>query len=583
MAHPYTPINAMATSAQPNVALVTGTLGLAIFAWSALFVWQGLDFTDMGFLLVTYQQFYSAPETNVYFLLNWLTAFIGHWMGESFGGSVVIYKFGASVILAVTGMVAYLGLSAELGRRWMLAVFIFVTFLFATKTSANWISYNNLTALFYVLGGVLLFTGLRRNRRAWVLLAGVILGANLFIRFPNLLGIGLVLAVVLHGILQHWSPAKTLGWSAHFLLGWVLGIAAIALLIVAHGHVDYYLQSLSGIFGKAVDEGSTHSGAMLIKLFLRDHVYAFALAALVVVAGILILRFTAARSRPVRVAVVLVSALILALAFQPLESWKWAVPGLLYIGLLWVAWQEWRERPALVVLAFIALAILVVAPLGSNNGMRNATYGYWLALPLLLTWLWQRTADVLPALPLVSSPAAGRLAAGTLAIALTGFSLVTAWFYTYRDSPNRLELTHPVNHPLLKGTYTTEARARVVAALLAELPKWVQPGDTILAYPDLPTVHYLTKTTTWMQNPWPILQRGPTLTAQLSSGSVSPAALPIVVRSIGVTHSFTWPIDSPRDESPDREAAWQAFDQFVQHQPYKQVWANDFFEIFVPR
>ena len=213
MAHPYTPINAMATSAQPNVALVTGTLGLAIFAWSALFVWQGLDFTDMGFLLVTYQQFYSAPETNVYFLLNWLTAFIGHWMGESFGGSVVIYKFGASVILAVTGMVAYLGLSAELGRRWMLAVFIFITFLFATKTSANWISYNNLTALFYVLGGVLLFTGLRRNRRAWVLLAGVILGANLFIRFPNLLGIGLVLAVVLHGMLQHWSARKTLGWS----------------------------------------------------------------------------------------------------------------------------------------------------------------------------------------------------------------------------------------------------------------------------------------------------------------------------------------------------------------------------------
>ena len=96
-------------------------------------------------------------------------------------------------------------------------------------------------------------------------------------------------------------------------------------------------------------------------------------------------------------------------------------------------------------------------------------------------------------------------------------------------------------------------------------------------------MHYLTKTTTWLQNPWPILQRGPALTAQLSSGSIRPAELPIVVRSIGVTRNFTWPNDSPRDESPDREAAWQAFDQFVQHQPYKQVWANDFFEIFVPR
>jgi hypothetical protein len=111
----------------------------------------------------------------------------------------------------------------------------------------------------------------------------------------------------------------------------------------------------------------------------------------------------------------------------------------------------------------------------------------------------------------------------------------------------------------------------------------LKPGDTILAYPDLPTVHYLTKTTTWMQNPWPILQRGPTLTDQLSSDRISSADLPVVVRSIGVTRNRTWPIDSPRDEPPDREAAWQAFDQFVAQQPYEQVWANGFFEIFVLR
>ncbi|NCC30517.1 MAG: hypothetical protein EOM24_00670 [Chloroflexia bacterium] len=562
-------------------ALIPGVLGLAIFAWSALFVWQGLDFTDMGFLLVTYQQFYSAPETNVYFLLNWLTAFIGHWMGEPFGGSVVVYKLGAAVILALTGVIAYLGLSAVLGRRGMLAVFIFVTFLFATKASDNWISYNNLTGLFYVLGGVLLFLGLQRERRAWVLLAGVILGANLFIRFPNLLGIGLVLGVVLHGLLQRWPRRQTLGWSARFLLGWLLGVAAIALLIVAHGHADYYLQSLAGIFGKAADESSTHSGSMLLKLLVRDHAYALVLATLVVGASVIVLRLGATRSRGIQVAVTLASALILAIAFKRLESWQWAVPGLLYFGLLWIALQEWHSRPWLVVLAFIALAILVIAPLGSNNGMRNAIHGSWLALPLVLTWLWQRAAGAQAALPLVPGPAAGRLAAATLAIALVGFSLVTAWFYSYRDSSNRLALTHPVAHPLLHGTYTTEARARVVSELVGELPNWVEPGDSLLAYPDLPTVHYLTETTTWLQNPWPILQRGPQLTARLEEATSE--TLPVVVRSIGVTRNFTWPIDSPRDESPDREAAWSAFDRFVERAGYERVWANGFFEIFVPR
>ena len=558
-------------------------LGIAIFTWSALFVWQGLDFTDMGFLLSTYQQFYSAPETNTYFLINWLTVFIGHWMGEPFGGSVIVYKLGASVILAVTGVVTYLGLSAELGRRWMLAVFIFVAFLFITKASGNWINYNNLTGLFYVLGGVLLFLGLRRERRAWVLIAGAVLGANLFIRFPNILGIGLVFAVVLHGLLHRWGWRRLLGWSASFLLGWVLGIGAITLLIVAHGHIDYYLEGLHGIIGMATDEDSHHSGSLLLELFFRDHVRALVLGTMIVVVGILVLRVTATRPRPVRTASVLVSALILALAFHSLNRWIWAVPGLLYIGLPWIAWQEWRARPVLVVPTFIAFAVLVIAPLGSGNGIRNAVYGCWLALPLLLTWLWQRTALSLPALPLVPSPAAGRLGAGILVLAFASFSLVTAWFYSYRDSSNRLELTQPIDHPLLQGTYTTEPRARVVSELLAELPNWVQPGDTILAYPDLPTVHYLTETTTWLQNPWPILQRGPALTARLSDNSINPQTLPVVVRSIGATRNFTWPIDSPRNETPDREAAWQVFDRFVRRHPYERVWANDFFEIFVPR
>jgi len=52
--------------------------------------------------------------------------------------------------------------------------------------------------------------------------------------------------------------------------------------------------------------------------------------------------------------------------------------------------------------------------------------------------------------------------------------------------------------------------------------------------------------------------------------------------SPGVTRSFTWPINSPRDETTEREAAWVALDHFVQTQSYMIVWSNDFFQILVP-
>ncbi|NCC31503.1 MAG: hypothetical protein EOM24_05680 [Chloroflexia bacterium] len=467
----------MTSDATPNDNLIPVLLGLGIFAWSALFVWQGLDFTDLGFSLATYQQFYAAPETNTYFMLNWLTAFLGHWVGETLGGTVVAYNLSASLTLALTGVIAYLGLRLVFGRSWALAGFVFVAFLFATKANGNWIDYNNLTALFYTLGAVSLFYGIQRERFDWILIAGLVLGANLFIRFPNLLGIGLVAAVLLQAALQGCTWSQALRWSLLFVLGYALGIALTAALILAHGHGDLYLQSLQGIFGKAIDDNSAYSGGMLIKLFIRDHLFSFVLPGLVVGTGLLILRVVTERPAWLRTGVLAIAALFLALAFYVIDSWTWAVPGLLYLGLLWIAFREWRARPQLVVLVFIALGILVLAPLGSGNGIRNAVYGQWLSLPLLLTWLWQGGAAA--KLPFVESARAMRFAATTLTLTLVGYSLVSSWFYSYRDSPERIALTQSFSHPLLVGTHTTPERAQVVSELLVAMPEWVKPGETV--------------------------------------------------------------------------------------------------------
>lgn len=564
------------TSPSPTATLIPPALGLAIFAWSALFVWQGLDFTDLGYSLSAYQQFYN----NDFPRLSWLTGFLGHWVGETLGGTVLAYNLAGSLALALTGVIAYLGLQLVFSRGWALAGCVFVAFLFSTKANANWISYNTLTALFFTLGAVTLFNGLYRERPNWILFAGLVLGANLYIRFPNLLGIGLVSAVILQGLLQRWPWRRTLRWSLLFIGGYLLGIILIATLILIHGHGDLVLQGLQGLFAKAVDDNSTHSGSMLIHLFLRDHAYAFVLSGLTIGAGLLMVRLIKDRPVWLHTVVVILAALTLSLTFKVIESWKWAVPGLLYLGLLWIAFKEWRSRPQLVLLAFIALAILVLAPLGSNNGIRNAVYGQWLALPLLLIWLWQGGANA--TLPFVSSAAARRLAATTLILTLVGYSLVSSWFYSYRDSRDRLALTQAIDHPLLIGTHTTAERARVVTQLIDAMPAWIQPGDTLLAYPDLPTVHYLTQTRSWIGNFWPMLYREAEIQHRLEEKLAQSAPLPVVVRSLGVTRNFTWPLNSPRDENPEREAAWAAFDGFVQNQNYAVVWSNDFFEILVP-
>lgn len=565
---------------QKTTWVITASLGLAIFCWSALFVWQGLDFTDMGFSLTIYQQFYTAPEASSFALLNWLTGFIGHWLGEPFGGSVIIYKLAASVVLATTGVLAYQTLRAIFGNHGLIALFVFITFLFSTKAAGNWLNYNNLTALFYTLGGVLLFFGLIRGRWIWVFLAGGVLAANLFIRFPNLLGIGLVVAIFVYGRLQQWSLRGILVWSGYFLLGWLVGFLLVALLIVAHNHQDHVLLSLSVLFEKATDNDSSHSGAGLITRFLRDHLVAFLLASVAVIAGSLIVKFTVERTKITRWLVLVSAGLLLMVAVH--FTWQWLIPGILYLGLVWIAVQEWKRRDERVLLVFIALTILVCAPLGSGNGIRNAIYAQWLALPLVLAWLYRPPEYATP-LPFVRKAHAARLAGTVLSVTLVVYSLSISWFFTYRDNKNRTALVYSLNHPLLIGTHTAKERAEMVNELLGVLPQYMRAGDKVLAYPSLPTLHYITHTHAWLDNSWPVLYEKQKMEAKLAEKMASGEPLPVVVRSLGDTRNNDWPVNASRNTNHTGEGSWQVLDEFVANQGYRFVWRNDFFEILVAK
>jgi hypothetical protein len=95
-------------------------------------------------------------------------------------------------------------------------------------------------------------------------------------------------------------------------------------------------------------------------------------------------------------------------------------------------------------------------------------------------------------------------------------------------------------------------------------------------------MHFMTQSCSWLDNIWPNLYREAELQRRRDKKQAQAAPQPVVVRSLGITRNRTWPLDSPRDESPEREAAWAAFDRFAQNQNYAVVWSNEFFEILVP-
>lgn len=564
-------------------------LGLATFACSMLFVWQGLDFSDMGYWLTSYQQFYMLNEG---IPSCWLTTFIGHWVGVVLGGSVLAYRLTSVVIVTLQAIIAYHLLASQLGRSHILAAMVLLTVFFTRGWGGNLVEYNSLTALFYLAGAALLFYGLVGNRKLLVVLAGVLLGANIFVRFPNVLGITLMSAVWLYAWANLWTWRKVLVESAWFLSGFVLGVALIWGLIVLNGHEAIYLQGIQEIFGMAQNSKSHHSGSGLLKLFISDHVRAFAEALFIIIILGWIASWCCKQKNHLLFVVVLAVASLLVYFFYIRNHWRTSVPGLCYSVLLLIVYLKSRKDPPLALLAFIAGFILLLAPLGSNNGISNSVAGMMIALPLTLAWLWTNSdlslslwikvnADGNDSSGQFSIDSKGfRVFAQTVALALLIQSLLMAWRYTYCDSENRFAMTYSIPHPLLVGQYTTKERAVVVAELLDTLSHFAKPGDEVLAYNMIPTVHFLTETRPWLGNAWPDIEAPEKIAAQLRQKELVGARLPCIVRATFDTYSTSWPmaIHPPSTERGQGEIR-DMFATFEQRHGYVVEWSNGFFEI----
>jgi len=557
-------------------------LGIATFVWSMLFVWQGLDFRDLGFWLTGYQQFYTHPDT--IWAACWLSSFIGHWTGWALGGGVLAYRLGDVLVITVSAMISYRLLASQLGPSRTLAAMVLLTVFFTRVFGDNYVGYNELTALFYLAGASLLFRGLVGNRKLLVVLAGVVLGANVFVRLPNLLGIALVAAIWLQAWVYRLTWRNALAGSAWFLGGFTLGVALIWGLIVLHGHEAIYFRSIQELFGAS----SNHPGSKLLKLFISDHVWAFADALSIVVIGVWIANWVSKQK------LLLASVVVLAVAFLfyviYFRVWR-CVPGICYVVLSSIVLHESRKDSPLALLSFIAGMVLLLAPLGSTNGILNSLFGMWLALPLTLIWLWrssdrtfqfcfQTSGNGFESNGNFSIEAKGfRVFAMMVVLALLFKSLISGWRHTAMDSKNRFAMTHSIAHPLLVGTYTTAERAKVVTELLQAMSHFTKPGDEVLAYNGIATVFFLTETHPWLGVYMPDCYPPEKIAALIREKDQTGARLPCIVRATGSTMD-SWPIGTqPR-------SAWfyqnAMFAEFEQKHGYVVAWTNDFFEILIP-
>ncbi|RKZ53888.1 MAG: hypothetical protein DRR16_00690 [Candidatus Parabeggiatoa sp. nov. 3] len=579
---------------------------LLSFIYPLLFIWQGLDVTDMGFSLSHYQLIFQDSGTFLAGYILWLTNVIGGLWWEVFGFLGVIgFKLLRALLIWGCFYLSYRLLRPYASKQ-TLGWALFITLIVVSNHLGNWFDYNTMTSLLYLAGALTLLEGLGLPSRNFLIASGFLLGISVFARFPNILGISLAAIIVIHGIVVNNQFRVIINNLLFFCLGVVMSFTVVFIIMEWLNHRQMFIEAVQSLFFQSenVHDSIRHSIDHLFFLFIKDQSLALLLGGACLLTVVAISAFV--RRLQLQLSWFPILALTSGLALIALLGlwwmatvglignltiavysiwnvfWKWILTGTLYIILIAYVFGLIKHSIEYRILSLVALAVLVLVPLGSGNGIYNAIYGMWLALPIVLLFFLQGTTSAIKNWKL--HPQTFDYGRIFIIVTLVLASVAQASF-PYRDSKNRLEMTATIEHPLLRGVFTTPERAKVMQELLDELKNYVKPGDVLFAYEGISLVYFLTQTHPYLYNTWPMLEASSNFQALIKKAETKQPYYPIVVRAKASTQigSKTWPhkvteLTSYTPMSRNRQLA----EDFLKRHQYIKVWENSFFEILQP-
>ncbi|HVZ32917.1 MAG TPA: hypothetical protein VG963_10845, partial [Polyangiaceae bacterium] len=147
-----------------------------------LFIWQGLDFTDQGYLLTGYRCFFRHPEATEESGHMWLTNLVGAVWDALFGWLGVVGMRALWALTMSVCIVLAFRLLRSLTTERAAALAVLVSSVFLSDRHATWFSYNSFSTLIFVVVAVCLSIGIWRSQARWLFAAGVGIGLAPFAR-----------------------------------------------------------------------------------------------------------------------------------------------------------------------------------------------------------------------------------------------------------------------------------------------------------------------------------------------------------------------------------------------------------------
>lgn len=568
---------AASPSDQRRLSSISWALVTLAVVYQLLYIWQGLDFTDTGWHLTAYQQIFDHPESVQYSFMYWLSCISGGLLMEAWPGGGLLANRLASVVVHCLVFWLYYRLLVRVMKPDVAVQGLASSLLFFQFYGFESLNYDSFSLLAFSLVTYLMVTGLWDRKYVMIYAGAAICGVSTYFRLTNLSALAFLPLVCGCLWLYDADFRQILRTAIYLILSYIGGHLLVLGLMASMGHLQIFLDNIALVRQMGADPDYSHNLPYVLYLYGLGWVK-IAVGGLAVVLLTAALRLSQSKMSRVGLAVALVLSVVLymmLLAQYPDEVWSKMRYAYLAAISLATAYILYRGDLQLMVLAVFGWVLMAIFPLGANSGVEKMYFGVGLGGALLYWqvhsyftgrhWLWPKRW-------------------------LLGLYTATCLYYgysnTYWDPGSRLAKTATVEHPGLRGIHTTAARATTVDELIAALTPVVEEGDYLLAFSDIPMVHYLTRARPYILTSWPRLYDSLRNFTDRMEDAEHQLGLPSAVVMHKMEMRSPWPTNttptylqpgSTENRLPDHYSYMNAW---LSARTYELAWENEVFMVY---
>lgn len=559
---------------------------------------QGVDLTDTPYSLGNYR-FFSQME-GVWVLSTFLSNMAGYLLTKlPMGGTMLFMKLYTSLIISVMALFSYRFFKTKM-PPWV---------AFAGEMAAigfcwcpTGILYNYMTYLFLLLGVVFLFRGLAGSRPVWLFAAGACLGLNVSVRVPNVLETMLIAALWYYGAKKKKSFEEIVRQTGLCVGGFLTACAVMFCIVCARYGMGAYGEMLTGLFGMVQGASDYTFSEMVLSILsaysrgLRWMLYMI----LCILPGVPFFLIQKEKFPFLRKIVYCMGILFLFFVlgrwgmynfryYQKEAGLQWGVVFLL-LSLAVCVWMlytrmlddEWK------LIGCIALIIILITPLGSNNHVWPALNNLFFVAPVTF-WMiyrfarWGRTyLDSTGKVPLFPVKA---MAMGVV-LAFFVQSLGLGFCYVFIDGETgEARNVRVIENAVASGMYTSALNAET----LDEISLFILENQTayqdkgLILYGNIPGLSYYLDKPSAIFTTWPDLDTNSYDRLLEDLGKISESLRigaepesggserPLVILSAAL---------NPTGDKETQDKKLQAILSFMEENGYEQVFENEAYVLY---